>query len=281
MARQKICKAISRIRFKHMSMFIRAFDNFTIKGYIARKAFMHIRDSYDKMLPTGMRATVTSHIAPDPTCNIQNGAFGLRYQQMVAAKEPNSPFPPDHYCVHGTQFHDPCDFYPSTFHINIWKRDRVIASSRYVDGNDEELEMESFGWYDLRKNHKELGDNFVEPTRVVGDKSIRGSAVVPLMYLRSMIEFIERDYDHVIGLVSSSNQKVLKHYENWLGCEVITKSDFPTDEFIPGNRCVVFKQRISGNEEKIRNQYILTNVVPTYLACRAMMIRDRFTGKID
>ena len=264
-----------------------------IKHTIARKAFAHIRDSYDKMLPTGMRATVTSHTVPDPDCAIQNGAFGLRYQQMVAAKEPNSPFPPTHYCVHETSptqksahtmlFHDPCDFYPSTFHIDMWKRDKVVATSRYVDGRDEKLEMESFGWYDLRGSHPELGDNFVEPSRVVACKSVRGSAAVPLMYLRSTIEFVDRDFEHVIGLVGSSSQKVLEHYKKWVGCTIITKSDFSTDEFIPGNKCVVFNYQVSGDgregDDEIAHDQILFHIVPLYLVCRAMMVRDRFTGK--
>ena len=258
-------------------MFIRSFENFTIKGYVARKAFAHIRDSYDKMLPAGMRATVTSHTVRDPDCAIQNGAFGLRYKQMVAAKEPNSPFPPDHYCVHGTSFHDPCDFYPSTFHINMWKKDAVVATSRYVDGRDEKLEMETFGWYDLRGSHPELGDNFVEPTRTVGDVSIRGSAVVPLMYLRANIEFVERGVGRNIGLVNVRALKLISHYKKWLRYDDVVKAPFSTDDFIPGNQCVVITQQFAKDGDA--TDHILYNIVPTYLVCRAMMIRDRFKGK--
>lgn len=259
-----------------MSMF-RSFENFTIKGYVARKAFAHIRDSYDKILPTGMRATVTSHTAPDPDCSIQDGAFGLRYQQMVAAKEPKPPFPPDHYCVHGTHFHDPCDFYPSTFHIDMWKHDAVVATSRYVDGREEKLEMETFGWYDLRWSHPELGDNFVEPTRVVGCDSIRGSVVVPLMYLKWNIEAVDRGVGRWIGLVNARAMRLLTHYKDWAKYDILNKEPFATNEFIPGNQCMVVSQPIFKSGDA--TDHILFTIVPTYLACRAMMIRDRFTGK--
>lgn len=274
-----------------MSLF-RTFENFTIKGFVARKAFAHIRDSYDKILPAGMRVTVTTHTIPDPDCEIQNGAFGLRYQQMVAAKEPNSPFPPTHYCVHKTSpinksahkmlFHDPCDFYPSTFHINMWKHNKTIASSRYVDGREEQLEMESFNWYDLRESHPELGDDFVEPTRVVGDVSIRGSAVVPLMYLRWNIEAVDRRVGTMIGLVNVRSMKLLSHYKNWIRWNMLVEEPFTTNEFIPGNKCVVFTQqitRIGDDDVPDATDHILFNVIPTYIVCRVMILHNQFTGK--
>ena len=268
-----------------------------IKHTIARKAFTHIRDSYGKMLPTGMHATVTSHTAPDPECGIQNGAFGLRYQQMVAVKEPNSPFPPNHYCIHNSsvhtvtqtptgtshdtvhtmQFHDPCDFYPSTFHINMWKHDKVVATSRYVDGKEEKLEMETYGWYDLRKAHPELEDNFVEPTRVVGCGSVRGSAAVPLMYLRANIEFVEKGVGKMIGLVNVRAMRLLTHYKKWAPYDMLVEEPFATDEFIPGNECIVVSQEITNDGDA--TDHILFNIVPTYIACRMMIVRDRFTGK--
>jgi len=258
-----------------------------IKHTIARKAFAHIRDSYDKMLPTGMRATVTGHTVPDPDCAIQNGAFGLRYQQMVAAKEPNSPFPPDHYCVHETSptqksvhtmlFHDPCDFYPSTFHIDMWKQDTVVATSRYVDGRDEKLEMESFGWYDLRGSHPELGDNFVEPSRIVACKSVRGSAVVPLMYLRANIEFVEKGVGKMIGSVNVRAMKLLAHYKSWSRYNVLNETPISTDEFIPGNKCIIVSQEITNGDHA--SDHVLFNMFPTYIVCRAMILHDRFTGK--
>jgi predicted GNAT family N-acyltransferase len=231
------------------------------KQSIARVAFNHIRDSYDTMLPRGMRATVTHHTKPDPECVIQRGAFGLRYREMVAAKEPNPPFPPNHYCVHGTSFYDPCDFYPSTFHINMWKQDTVVASSRYVDGNDEKLEMESFGWYDLRGSHPELGDNFVEPSRVVACKSVRGSAVVPLMYLRANIEFVERDFERTIGLVNARAIRLIQYYKKWLRFEWLTENPFATDEFIPGNRCVVISQQLTKSGDA--TDHIFHIILPT------------------
>ena len=269
----------------------------TIKQTIARKAFTHIRDSYHKMLPAGMRATVTSHTVLDPDCATQNGAFGLRYQTMVAAKKPNSPFPPDHYCVrrcdpksptaHTMLFHDPCDFYPSTLHINIWKHDKVVATTRIVDGRDEKLEMETFGWYDLRKAHPELGDDFMEPTRVAGCVSVRGSAVVPLMYLRANIEAVERGVGRTIGLVNVRAMRLLAHYKKLVKYDMLAKEPFATDEFIPGNKCVVISQTItrSGDDgtpddgTPDATDHILCNLVPTYLACRAMMVRDRFARK--
>ena len=258
-----------------------------IKQSVARKAFNHIRDSYDKMLPVGMRATVTHNTAPDPNCAIQNGEFGLRYQEMAAAKEPNPPFPPDHYCVHAVTpnnktahkmlFHDPCDFYPSTFHINLWKQDKVIASTRAVDGREEKLEMETLGWYDLRGSHPELGDDFVEPTRVVACKSVRGSAAAPLLYLRANIEFIERGVGRTIGLVNVRSVRLLAHYKKWIRFDWLTQEPFETNEFIPGNKCVLFTQQITKSGDA--TDHILFNVVPTYIACRAMIIRDRFAGK--
>ena len=268
-----------------------------IKHTIARKAFEHIRNSYDKMLPNGMQVTVTSHTVPDPKCVIQNGAFGLRYQEMVAVKEPDSPFPPDHYCIHNSsvhtvtetptgtshdtshtmQFHDPCDFYPNTFHINIWKQETVVATSRYVDGREDKLEMETFGWYDLRKAHPELGDNFVEPSRVVGCESIRGSAVIPLMYLRANIEFAEKGVGKMIGLVNVRALRLLSHYKKWGRYDMLTTEPFATDEFIPGNECVVVSQELTTDGDM--SDHILFIMFPTYIACRMMIVRDRFTGK--
>lgn len=263
-----------------MSMF-RSFENFTFRGYFARKAFDHICHSYDNMLPTGMRATVTNHIKADTDCAIQNGAFGLRYKEMVTAKKPNSPFPPDHYCVHrGANktmlFHDMCDFYPSTFHINMWKHDTVKASSRYVDGKYEKLEMESFGWYDLRKEHPELGDNFVEPSRVVACKTVRGSAMVPLMYLRWNIEAVNRGVGTMIGTVNARSMKLLSHYKNWAKWDILAKEPIETNEFIPGNTCVVLSQQISKAGDE--SDHIIFIIIPTYIVCRVMIVRDRFMG---
>jgi hypothetical protein len=248
----------------------------------------HIKNHIETGLPKGI-AVVSSnfraHEAMDP---IQNGAFGLRYRVMHEAKKPTSPFPDTHYCIdtENSQFHDKADFYPSTHHINIVKDGVVVGSSRYVDGRTAPLEMEDYRWYDIRKIHPALRDgNFAEPSRVVGCPSVRGSAVIPLMYVVASVWAAEEKIGGYIGLVNERAAPLLRHYQKWIGHHAISES-FETPEYIPGNRCIVFYRPISntpgptatGTATGTANiaHFIVTNIFPVYIVYRAKALQDRW-----
>jgi len=140
--------------------------------------------------------------------------FKLRYNVMVKNRD-SSPFTDEHYCIHtdgdgNKLFYDDFDFKESTQHYIVRKDCMPVASLRLVDGNHTKLVAEHFGWYDIRAKHPYIGDNMIEPSRLVADKSIRGSHIIPLAYLHTAQWCVENDIDYMIGLVNSKERKLLR-----------------------------------------------------------------------
>ncbi|GMH54702.1 hypothetical protein TrRE_jg11417, partial [Triparma retinervis] len=127
--------------------------------------------------------------------------YRLRYQVMVsdaAKSKRGNPFPPDHYCIKGDEFRDSYDDLDSTGHILIRHKGLAVASARIVNGNFVPLEAEKYNWIDVRGSLKPFvkdPNNIAEPSRVVACRSIRGTNVVPLMYLHCLDWFMNNNIE--------------------------------------------------------------------------------------
>ena len=233
-------------------------------------------------LPKGIAITTDRFTAKNPNCRIQLEEFGLRYN-ILSKDNTNNIFPSDHYCIDENRFQDELDFCPSTVHINVWKDDTIVATSRYVDGNSECFEMENFNWYQLRKKHPDIGNNIIEPCRVVASKSIRGSSLVPLMFVRASLHVVLCGFDSYIGMINVKAVPLISHYNKWVKWDLLVNEDnaFETPEYIPGNKCIVIKTDIT-NKSGCSTDFIFTNLLPAYVIYRIMSLHDLYklrTGK--
>jgi len=239
-----------------------------IRTQFANRIVEHIRSHIAHNLPAGVELKHHTFTAADTSCKIQSGIFGLRYNVMVRSKGTKSPFPPTHRCIHDEQFHDETDFASNTTHTTVWRDGKIVAAMRAVDASGP-LELERYDWYKLRAKHPHIGDSFMEPARVVGCKSIRGSALVPLMYVDTCLQVTDHSFDRMFGVVEHRSLKLLSHYKKWVRYKVITDEPFETPEFVPGN-----KTHIIEVESSKESPFIFANMLPAYLGYRALAARD-------
>lgn len=236
---------------------------FPIKQYIERKV--------TQSLPLGV-SLHTNYYSDEKTCDMQVKEFELRYKVMVKNKGESNPFPENHYCIHGNQFHDPCDFYSSTAHLNIMKDGQLLGTTRLVNGNDQLLEMESFDWYRLRDKHPEIGNNIIEPSRVVACPSIKGGPIIPLLYLHSSLYCINHGIGSIIGMFNYKSIQLMRHYKKWTKFDMIVDEPFHTEEFIKGNKCMICKLSITDSTGDA-SMFVLTNLLPSYILYRYKTIQ--------
>jgi hypothetical protein len=194
--------------------------------------------------------------------------FKLRYKVMVKDVKVN-PFPPDHYCIKGDEFSDDYDFLPSTGHCLVRFHGQPVASSRIVNGNFVPLEAEKYGWVDVRAGIKPFvkdPKNIAEPCRVVADRSVRGSNVVPLMYLHCLEWFIESKIENFVGMVNTEAKPLIEHYSKWAKCKWINDKPFLANDFIAGRKldyCIVSVGKPGTPEH---DEFIIRNYSPAFLA---------------
>ena len=197
--------------------------------------------------------------------------FKLRYKVMVKDVKVN-PFPADHYCIKGEEFRDDYDELPSTGHCLVRFNGQPVASVRLVDGNQTALEAERYKWVDVREGIRPYVKdvkNIAEPCRVVADRSVRGSNIVPLMYLHCLEWFIEKDIHNIVGMVNSEAKPLIEHYSKWAQCKWINKEPFPTD-FIKGRTLDYCLVSVGAPNSPERDAFLLKNYSPAFLAWWAM-----------
>mmetsp|Transcript_24968 Transcript_24968/g.49705 ORF Transcript_24968/g.49705 Transcript_24968/m.49705 type:complete len:251 (-) Transcript_24968:116-868(-) len=206
--------------------------------------------------------------------------YRLRYKVMVsdaAKSKKGNPFAPDHYCLHegpgGMEFRDEYDELPSTGHCLVRFNGAPVASTRIVDGNHTPLEAEKFGWIDIRSRiapHVINPNNIAEPSRVVADKSIRGSCVVPLMYLHCLDWFMSKDIENFIGMCNTSARPLIEHYSKWAQTKWITDEPFSADDFIEGRKLEMCYVSVGTKGTRERDNFLMTNFTPAFMAYSVM-----------
>ena len=199
--------------------------------------------------------------------------YKLRYKVMCKDVRVN-PFPEDHYCIKGDEFRDDLDLMDTTAHCLIRFNGKPVASTRIVDGrNGNQLEAEYYKWVDVRKGIEPYVndvDNIAEPCRVVADRCIRGTGVVPLMYLHCLDWFMKENIENFVGMCNSEAKPLVEHYSKWAQCNWIGKEPFPVDDFIPGRKlhyCTV-NVGVEGSPE--RDKFMVGNYLPAFAAYSMM-----------
>ncbi|GMI21444.1 hypothetical protein TeGR_g9943 [Tetraparma gracilis] len=196
----------------------------------------------------------------------------LRYKVMVKDVKKN-PFPDDHYCIVGDEFRDDHDLFDSTGHVLVRHRGRPVASTRIVNGNFEKLEAETFGWADVRSlvaPHARNADNLAEPSRVVADRSVRGSNVVPLMYLHCLEWMMQNNIENFVGMANSEARPLMEHYSKWAQAKWITEKPFDVSDFIKGRKLDMCLISVGEAGTPERNRFTLTNFAPAFMAYSMM-----------
>jgi len=174
----------------------------------------------------------------------------------------------DHHMVHGNMFYDEYDMYDSTVHQIITKDDQIVASNRIVDGRSVELEMEKYNWFDIRKHIE--SDNLAEPGRLVADKSIRRSNLVPLMYIETLDYFIKNNIEFCTPMVNSKATKLIKHYTDWTGVDKVNTDPIKVNQFLEGQESDVFLLKIGKEVSMERKRLLYTNYIPANLIYSVM-----------
>lgn len=236
-----------------------------------------LSNQFSKTVLSIVRTTTFPQISVaiiDPTDDSQamtlDRLFELRYNLNVRHAK-RQVYPKNHYCLHNDKyFYDHYDFEPSTRHIIIKKDDNIVAACRMISGRDTLLEAEKMNWYDLREKHPEIGDNFVEPTRIISDKSIRGTFIVPFLYLKSMSWALDNEYEHVIGTVDTKQRRLLNHYQKYTRCQLLNDEPFAAEEFLPNHQCDIVHYTLGKSGSVERNQYIRNVLFPAYLGTQAL-----------
>mmetsp|Transcript_3122 Transcript_3122/g.6294 ORF Transcript_3122/g.6294 Transcript_3122/m.6294 type:complete len:250 (+) Transcript_3122:86-835(+) len=202
--------------------------------------------------------------------------YRLRYKVMVEdAKKSKKgcPFAEDHYCIKGDQFRDDYDELPSTGHIVIRHDDRAVASTRIVNGNHVPLEAEKYNWIDVRGKLQPFvknANNIAEPSRVVACKSVRGTNVVPLMYLHCLDWFMNNNIESFIGMCNTEARPLIEHYSKWAQTKWITDEPFEANEFIEGRKLDMCFVTVGEHGTKERENMLLTNFAPAFAAYSLM-----------
>ena len=196
---------------------------------------------------------------------------------MVTDKKVN-PFPADHYCLStcphtgAPQFKDTLDDHTSTGHVVVRLNGRPVASTRVVNGKVESLEAESYGWVpDMREQlapHLKDPNSIAEPSRLVACRSVRGSNVVPFLYLHVQQWYMDNEIEGIVGFVNNEARSLTQHYTRW--CKMHWMSDsntsIPADEFLPGRKlqwCVI---PVGEKGSAVRDQFLITNAAPALAA---------------
>mgnify|MGYP000014424857 CR=1 FL=1 len=187
---------------------------------------------------------------------------------MVADKP--GAFPDDHYCIKGDQFRDNFDDDHATAHCAVRYKDKIVASCRIVDGKHTPLEMEIEKWFDLKndKNFNHLvtdPKHIAEPSRVIADRSIRGSNLVPLMYLHCLDWFMENEIYDFVGMVNSEAKPLMNHYAKWANVNWITDKPFNVDSFVKGRTAECCIINIGKEGTDARDKFLSSNYLPAYM----------------
>ena len=146
----------------------------------------------------------------------------------------------------------------------------------------QKLEMEMEKWFDLRQNEKFSSmvthpDNIAEPSRVVADRSIRGSNLVPLMYLHSLEWFQENDIYDFVGMVNSEAKPLMQHYTKWANCEWITDKPFNVDSFVKGRTAEACIIKIGKEGTKEHSNFLKSNYAPAFAAYTFLGLKNPLT----
>jgi hypothetical protein len=198
--------------------------------------------------------------------------FKLRYNVMCRDVKKN-PFPDDHYCIKGDEFRDDHDLMPSTGHCLIRFKGKPVASTRIVNGNFEKLEAETFGWYDVRGAIAPFAkdvNNIAEPSRVVACRSIRGTNVVPLMYLHCLDWFMKNDIENFVGMCNTEARPLIEHYSKWAQAKWVTDKPFDVSDFIEGRKLDMCIVSVGAPDSPERERFTLTNFAPAFMGYSMM-----------
>jgi hypothetical protein len=112
--------------------------------------------------------------------------------------------------------------------------------------------------------------NIAEPSRVVACRSVRGTNVVPLMYLHSLDWFMRNNISTVIGMVNTEARPLIEHYSRWSQAKWITDEPFAADDFVKGRRLDMCYVPIGSSGSKERETMLLTNFAPAFAAYSLM-----------
>ena len=238
----------------------------------ASKSFIKSRLAATAMTSSPLHVSWVPHNDHESLSEI----YRLRYKVMVsdaAKSKRGNPFPADHYCLRsgpmGMEFRDSYDDLPSTGHCVVRFNGTPVASTRIVDGNHTPLEAEKYGWIDLRSRiapSVRNPDNIAEPSRVVADRSVRGTCVVPLMYLHCLDWFMKRDIENFIGMCNTEARPLIEHYSKWAQTKWITDEPFLASEFIEGRKLDMCYVSVGDKGTRERENFLMTNFAPAFLA---------------
>jgi len=168
---------------------------------------------------------------------------------------------------------DDFDDLESTGHVLIRHKGRAVASTRIVNGNHTPLEAEKYGWIDVRGRIAPFvnnPNNIAEPSRVVACRSIRGTNVVPLMYLHCLDWFMTNNIENFIGMCNTEARPLIEHYSKWAQAKWITDKPFTANEFIKGRELDMCFVSVGDKGSKERENMLLTNFAPAFAAYSLM-----------
>ncbi|GMI17043.1 hypothetical protein TrLO_g15322 [Triparma laevis f. longispina] len=234
-----------------------------------------------RLAQTSLRASPLNveWVKPDDTSALRE-IYKLRYKVMVtdaAKSKRGNPFADDHYCLkegpEGMEFRDSYDDLDHTGHCLVRFKGKAVASTRIVNGKFTPLEAEEYGWVDIREElrpHVNNSNNIAEPSRVVADRSIRGTCVVPLMYLHCLDWFMANDIENFIGMVNTEARPLMEHYSKWAQVKWITDEPFDANEFINGRKLDMCYVNVGDKGTKERDNFLLTNLTPAFMAYSLM-----------
>jgi len=227
--------------------------------------------AHTNMAANSAAATTVEWISPSDSQSMSE-IYKLRYKVMCKDVKKN-PFPADHYCIKGDEFRDDHDLMDSTGHVLIRHQGKAVASTRIVNGKFEQLEAETFKWADVRgmlKPHVTDVNSIAEPSRVVADRSIRGTNIVPLMYLHTLDWMMNNDIENFVGMCNTEARPLIEHYSKWAQARWITEQPFDVSDFLPGRKLDMCIVSVGEPNSKEREKFTLTNFAPAFMAYSMM-----------
>ena len=144
----------------------------------------------------------------------------------------------------------------------------LVCSIRTVDGNMSTLEMQRHKWYDVDIYIRQ--DGYVEWSRLVADKSVRGTNAVPLLYQQSVFHQQDLDTHHILFMVDSKAKKLLEYYHRWTICRQLTKEPVLCDEFEKGRRSHVMQMDLGSPDSFQRMKFNTCVALPCLLGITFM-----------
>jgi predicted GNAT family N-acyltransferase len=147
--------------------------------------------------------------------------FKMRYNAMVRN---NQTAPAYSNVEHGNLMYDDLDFSTHTKHLSVIRDDCVISSIRIINANHNQIEAEAYDWYNIRDHHPEIGDNFVELSRLAIDPKHRGSYLFPLMMSHALCMAAEDEIDGVAFMTNARATKLIPYYGTITEISLLTET---------------------------------------------------------